>query len=510
MRISTSFEMSGFAVSARTAPKELADAPLMKPLEATGRFWLPGIMDKQISGNLYYAPGRDTSVITQGSFFGSRYSGAQRHEPAIHGQLFNGAPCTLLNASIYENGYLTEDGPEDHLWLEIFGKSLILGVHAVPTEELPLKDVSVQFSHLDQWFDNPYEISRQKGQSEIATVKFILPEVLLPFLSGGRQATVRVDCLRGIPSSIPANDVSWTFAHQLLITPEQPAPLSWFITAVASLRRFFTFLIGSSVYTLKLEGTTAESQQPNNVLLYPTITVPASVRISQRYFHCKYSDVREALPALVSSWGENAEKLDTVMRGIQDLCTIDGVAPEGLFLAVTQLLEHFDGVLHPETSFVLPPATWRKFLKWLRMHYKSGELAAPANAAQLTEKQEEIICQRIGGANRIPFRSRLHRMFGGVPTQVILPVLGNPLDCAIYIEDMLRRVQRTRDYLTHLGGERPSDVFSIHEMEKVTTQCWCVLIYWTAHSLGLNEKLCDEITYNARNALFLVSGGKEL
>src|SRR5260221_12862450 len=101
--MSMAFEVAGFAVSARKAPDQIADAVLMKELELTGRFWLPERPNRKVAGTLRYLPGRDTSIVTNGSFFGAKYSNAQRHQVVIHGKLISGAPWSLLDAWVYES-----------------------------------------------------------------------------------------------------------------------------------------------------------------------------------------------------------------------------------------------------------------------------------------------------------------------------------------------------------------------------------------------------------------------
>lgn len=509
MHIRTSFEMAGFAVSARTPPKELGGTPLMKSLETFGRFWLPDSPENRVGGNLNYAPGRGIRIVTQGSFFGPRYANSREEKAVLHGQLINGAPCTVFDASMYENGYLS-DGPTDHLWLDILGTTLVIGVHAASADDLLLSEMTVQFSHLDHWLKNPFEVETKPGNPLVSTVADIFKEIELPFSHDGRHLNVTLECVRTLPFSIRPSDVSWSFTHQLRLAPEGPAPMDWFLGAVGSLRRLFTFLIGSGVYTLKLEGKIQVESKLRPVHLYPTVTVPSSIRIEDRYFHCKFGDLQDSFSNVVAAWAEQSQKLDTVTRGVQELCTIDGISPEGLFLVVTQLLEHFDGVLHPNESHVLPKEAWGDFLTWLRHCRLTGDLSQLVTNAALTDVQEQIICQRLAGVNRISFRSRLLRLFTNVPVGTILHILGNPGNHVSYTTEMLKRVQRTRDYLTHLGGKKPKDAFSGEEMWKATTRCWCVLIYWLARSLGLSEKLCDDFAYNARYALFLVSGSKEL
>ncbi len=500
----------GFASSVRTPPPILGDASLMKEFETTGEFWVPCTESSRFWGKLKFIPGDGVVLLLNGEF-------TEAHQgisiPTVNGVLVNGAPCTLLDCYCYVETFFSVD--DRHFRSELTARRMILGVTCEGSSNLVLNAMSLRFSHLDDWFNNPLRIDYQGNDFE---------GVLLKWIPDSLDATVDVDqmptrifsfCARSIPIVATREGAKWTYAYRIHIQPQEPKALDWFLEIAESLRKFFIFLIGSGVYTLECTGLIGPSggevgDRPQILPIYIPVGMPAVVRQELKYFSTRHEAVRSVLPGIIRSWFLNRDKISVVVGAYAESLLTDGASRESIFLRTVQTLEHFHGILWPDEARYVPKTIWRRFLGWLRDNFPTSLSQVSPEDSERLNAIRGIVVSRISWLNDLSFRSRIERIFHEIPGRELMPILGNPPDLNFYLEGFMLRLEATRHYFTHFSEEQCSAAFARDELEGVTLQCWAALTFWLAHYLGFSDETAGDMALQASKAMFLVDHGMGL
>jgi hypothetical protein len=75
---------------------ELSQSPLSTDYQATGRFWVPGAPEQTWWGEVRFRPGEAVRVtLADTPWRGSQ--GKAIEVPVFHGQLSDGAPCSVVD-----------------------------------------------------------------------------------------------------------------------------------------------------------------------------------------------------------------------------------------------------------------------------------------------------------------------------------------------------------------------------------------------------------------------------
>jgi hypothetical protein len=85
-----------------------------------------------------------------------------------------------------------------------------------------------------------------------------------------------------------------------------------------------------------------------------------------------------------------------------------------------------------------------------------------------------------------------------------MPLLDNPGNPDAYLDEFLRRVEATRNYLTHFSSKLKADAFDGKDLERAALQCWAVLLFNISFFLGVREEVAGEIAWAGRKSMFLV------
>ena len=510
MKISWESRPGGFVSSARTPPPILKDGSLFQEFSTTGQFWLPSEPSRILWGSLKFKPGDGIELTLDGNLLGEAAPHGGADFAAIYGRIFNGSPCTLFSCTSYADTYF---GEEPRFRSNVWADQLVGGAFFPSLEQCMLSSIYVRFSHLDDWFDVPYEISRPRGNFSESLISFS-PDYFDTYLSFGAQAfTLKTFCGRTIPTHASREGACWKYFYKLLLVPDCPQPLRWYLDALSHLRECFIFLVGSGVYTLELEATLpreqtdapSEEPHPRFVKIYLAVDVPSVVQIEPHYFSTRYRRLKDQIAGLLTEWFKRREELLAVIRSYSEILINDGSYEEAIFLRVVQTLEHFHGLLFPEETRYFSKEAWKSFLLWLREQFpeslRNDVLGKPEDFTGLWE----LIVQRISALNKLSFRSRLDQLFRQVPGRELMSIMENPSKLDDAISSFLRSVEATRNYLTHYTQKQAKGALSGDELQEAICRCWAVLTFWLARSLGLGDEASGGIARAAKRAMFLVS-----
>jgi hypothetical protein len=207
---------------------------------------------------------------------------------------------------------------------------------------------------------------------------------------------------------------------------------------------------------------------------------------------------------LVREWFAKEETLRVIRGSLIDLLTVDGLTPEAVFTRIVQTMEHFHGVVSDEKGQYVAKRTWRRFCAWLDAIFPGEPGLDDSDELRKLNTHREPLIGRIRGVNSLTFRSRLRSLFDRVPGRVLMPLLYKPSDKEADLDEFLRRVETTRNYLTHFHPKLEANAFVGKELERAALKCWAVLLYNISDFLGVREKVASDIAWAGKRSLFLV------
>lgn len=366
--------------------------------------------------------------------------------------------------------------------------------------------LQLKLSHLNGWFEPPYNISYKPDNIDKCLLSFKEHQLVADFKFKGEKVRLESFCSRSIPSQINSDGKNWLYSHHLVIRPESKQSLDWLLDVASSVRDIFIFLIGGGVYTLDVVGLSDRSENRQTSIFHVNlpVTVPRAVRYDSNYFLTHHRDYHDEIPELIKTWFERQDDLSVVIGTYRELLTSDGASHTTILFRTVQTLEHLYGLLWQDDSRYVKRATFKRFIGWLRERLPTELEHVPSDEMGKLEANKEIIMSRIGGLNDISLRSKLERLFKEIPEGILMPILGNPPEFDTYLSLFLGRLDATRHYLTHFSEQQKALAFSSSEIEYTALVCWAVLTYWMSLELGFGFNQAGQIAIKAKNTMFLV------
>jgi ApeA N-terminal domain 1 len=475
----------------------------MKEFEASGTFWPPSDSSSALPGTVRFQPGNRIHVVLNGAFSEEAIHSRGINVPILNGRLANGAACTILDGFCLVETFLRD---ENHHRSLISARELIGNVAFSEPAGCKLKSAQVNFSHLNDWFDNPFYIRYKRGSFEKALLSFRPDSFQANVTIRDVRATLKVFCAREIPMAATNAGVTWSYRYEIVIEPAEAQELHWFYEVARSLRRCFIFLVGTGVFTLDFKGYLVADTEADEreIVPYFPVVIPIVTRLDPFYFTCHHRDIRSQFPSVLAAWFRREEELRVVTEGYAEALLLDGASPVSVFRHVVQLLEHFHGILWPESAVYVERSAWKGFLKWLKEHCAE---ALP----EVNSEIKGIIRSRIRGVNNLSFRSRIEELFRKVPLAQLMPLIDNPRDVDSFLERFLPRLEATRNYFTHFSTTQGETAWRKKgELEKAVLQCWAVMTFWLAKALDIDDQMAGAMADKANEAMFLVDRGAAL
>lgn len=493
----------GFATSQATPPPALASERLMTKWKATGSFWRPETPEAVYWGTITFLPGVGSKIELDGNILGRSLRTYPSELPVIFGRLFDGAPISCFACWCVVDTFITD---RENFRSQISTQLSVIGGHWMNPGECRPDCLKLKLSHLNEWFDAPYDIRYKRGSIDKCLLIFRDDRLVADFEFKGEKAHLESFCGRSILSEVYPDGRNWQYSHYLVIRPESRQSLDWLLDVASSVRDIFVFLIGSGVYTLDVVGLSDRSEDGQARVFHVNlpVVVPRVVRYDSDYFLTRHRDCREEIQNLVKEWFRHLDNLNVVIGTYRELLCSDGASHTTILFRTVQTLEHFYGLLWSDDSRYVKKATFNRFIGWLREHFPSELEHVPPEEMRSLEANKEVIMPRIGGLNDISLRSKLERLFKEIPAGILMPILGNPRDLNEYVSCFLKRLEASRHYLTHFSEQQKSQAFSVDEIQDAALICWAVLTYWMSRKLGLDCARAGCIALKAKNAMFLV------
>jgi hypothetical protein len=508
MHVSSTPSHTGFATSVATPPLIIADQPLMSPWESTGSFWMPESPQTIFWGKISFEAGLGVTITVEGKPVEEVQPGYLYNIPTIFGRLHNGALVSAFECRCVTESFLTD---RQTFRTEITSGFSILGGHWKAPGECRLETLQIKLSHLNDWFKNPYKIDYEGVDYEKWVLSFN-PDILsASFTFQGIEVSLNSFCSRSIPIWVQPSGKNWNYDYNLVVEPHSSQELPWMLTLASSIRNLFIFLVGSGVYTLDLLGKQASPCKGDGLVrIFRVVAVPRAMRVKSRYFSTTHEEYSGSIPQVITTWFERQHDFGVAFDTYRELLCTDGASRATFLLRTTQTLEHLYGIVWPDDSKYTSKPTFRRFVNWIRESFPKELVHVDSEEMLKLTTKMELLLSRIGGLNDISLRSKLERLFGEVPPQLLMPLFGNPQDQAGFLDPFLGRLEATRHFLTHFSEKQKEMAFKDEEIEEATLICWAILTYWISRNIGFDDVAAQKITLQARNAMFLVHSGVDL
>ena len=446
MHLSWHTPQIGFATSLAAPPPVLASERLMTKWDATGQFWRLDNPETVYWGTIAFVPGVGTKLELDGNVLGRSLRPFPSEVQVIHGKLFNGALISCFECWCVVETYITD---QENFRSQVTAQLSIVGGHWINPNECRPDYLQLKLSHLNEWFEPPYDIRYKRGSINKCLLSFKEHQLVADFKFKGEKVRLESFCARSIPSQINSDGKNWLYSHHLVIRPESKQSLDWLLDVASSVRDIFIFLIGGGVYTLDVVGLSDRSENRQTPIFHVNlpVTVPRAVRYDSNYFFTRHRDYNDEIPELIKTWFERQDDLSVVIGTYRELLTSDGASHTTILFRTVQTLEHLYGLLWQDDSRYVKKATFKRFIGWLREHIPTELENVPPDEMGKLEANKEIIMSRIGGLNDISLRSKLERLFKEIPKGILIPILGNPPEFDTYLSRFLERLDATRHYL---------------------------------------------------------------
>lgn len=492
----------GFSSAQAKPPPLLEHEALMNERKASACFWLPETPDAIFWGSIEFVPGEGTEATIEGELV--PMGNVRSQEIAtVHGRLFDGSPFSLFDCRVRVETFIRE---REYHRTTADSELMVMG-HYQSQESCTFDGIRLRLSHLDDWFTNSYDVTADSDWNNF-TVSFRPDKLDLSFEFQGVAVRLRSVCNRGVPAVRASRGPSFPYTHELEVHASGRQKVRWFLELAALLRQLFVFLIGSGVYTLEVAGVINESApdadrtlaRPGGAQINLPVIVPRVIRSDAWYFATRYEKIKESLQTIVASWFRRQDELSVIRNSYSELMCSDGASPETVFLRTVQTLEHLHGLVWPKDSLYVRKGVFRRFLDWIR----GAVLEHASQWNSETIDRWDVVLNRLGGLNQLSFRSRLERIFTEIPGTELMPILNNPVNAEEALDAFLRRVEATRNYLTHFDLKERRRAFNEHELESAALMCWAALSFWMAKLLDMTDRDAGDLAVRSKQAMFLV------
>ena len=464
----------GFSISHRQPPDELKKYPLFKEFEIAGTFWLPNQPNYFISGVLTFKPGEGILIgINDLPWCDSERQGI--HIDVIQGCLADGSKCTICNCRAFIVTYVRE---RKYHRSTIYGEYMVLGKLLSNLQDFVFSDLRCDFTHLNEWCENPYRIEHKHDFRE-SLVSFNPDEFKIELEAEGVSFQLELFCSHSIPTEMDDKGKNWMYNYCLFIRPKEPQGFEWFLSIALQLRGCLMFLIGAAIYTLDLVASFPKNTAGTDVShgqVLQAVDVPSAIRSNRHDFSTRYVEIAEQLPQILKAWFNCAGELKVIMNTYKEMLLNDGSYEESLFLRIVQALEHFHGVIFPKDTRYLDPKAWKAFT----------DLVLP-NVTQALEdigykndkgnNKKKILLDRFGFLNEISFMSRLKKLINEIPGPELMPLLNNPDNREKGIDEFVRKIDKTRNFLIHHEQKHAKGALKSHELRRAISSYWAILSY---------------------------------
>ena len=320
---------------------------MIKKFEYEGIWWLPTEPEKQISGTLKFDPTQGAVLDLIGAFKEVKDFNNLSEPKIILGISSNGKKITLYRCLETKSSL---SAPGLHI-SSFYIDKIFVGVHFQKVEDIRFKNLSIHYSHLDEWanisgfniqFKEGIRIDYKQPKSIQATINddlkiFIDISVTYPLMSVvQKEATIEQE----------------TYVR---VEPSEEKILEEYLRIMYHIQNFLSIGITEPVHPLIIKGETeANKTQIEKNEYYPPVdifyAVPYTLDISKTIppfdMLFTFRDINDQFEQFLKKWLEKVDLLEPVYNLYFGTLYNPHMYVEQHFLSLTEALEIF----HRRTS----------------------------------------------------------------------------------------------------------------------------------------------------------------
>lgn len=348
----------------------------------------------------------------------------------LHG--FAPEPCTLLGLQSLGPGGISNFEWDYSLHYSSFRvSSCIWGIHLVDESQPTIASGRLAFSALKNWL--PF---RPSVEDDVEAFKLVYNKNLPPLvdvISPAIKSRVKVDVF---PRLDPKQSGEYKSTHEtcVIIEPEGPRSLSWFLELAYRFENFFSLLLGTSVGLLSLavksDGRTGWFvRRPRSRIQKPDVRI---------WIRCDGAQ----LASVILQWLDTLEAFRPFEALAYGTLRNSKLFVETEFLSLAQAIESFHRVT--DNAAIVEQEKFKTILDSLQK-----SIFALCGDSDIASRLHESIRY----ANEPNFKERLTRLFSRISEQNLRRLLGNSSE----FEQIIRQ---TRNFFTHPGIKKQSKVLT--------------------------------------------------
>jgi hypothetical protein len=354
----------------------------MESFEKNGIWFLPESPDRQITGTLVFSPDQQPRLNLVGELRELDIQEKLESDieyPLIHGYLIGNSgtseEVTLCNS--YQKKEFKTGVPTSELYPEY----ILKGYHFSSLDEIEFQYIIVQYDYLEKWVNLPnIEIGCIPHHDQANTYKEIIFNqkvnepieigkindcsitiIDLPFLNP--QFVQLTNLFATLGQNWDRSEILIKEQKKILIKPDSPKNLKFFLDIVDLIQDFLTFGCGQIILPLKIETSIIANNQESETQLFNgvpmeiqterqtafpinifyKVTSPLSNKVSfnASLILFKFTDIRESSATVLNNWQNIREKISSIIEIYLGLYYIPVRYKNDLFLDLAQAIEGF-------------------------------------------------------------------------------------------------------------------------------------------------------------------------
>ena len=517
----------------------------MKNIEEDGIWFLPKNPEKQVFGRLTFSTEESPKLYLFGQLqeieFGDTIPRGLDFD-IVHGCLGNGKKVTLCNCYQplgFKTGIQTST---------VRAEYLLIGYHFKTLEEISLKVVSLRYKNLEEWadlsnFKIDYSTNDELNQVEEINVKqSTLEPIELGKLSGfslvlyDKPVDLKRLQIAGFFGKI-GRKVSLEERKSIIFRADSERKLEEIIDAIYLFQKLLIFGSGQMTYPYEIQSRIViiekEVRLPdsiNSALMLDLIEprrvakgvgfeiqefgeevkvieeekeklVPIEIYFQVREFYNDekfnpervlfgFQDVRDRFSELLSLWEQNVKNLDSIIDLYLRSIYIPRRHINDFFLSLAQAIEAFHSLAH--SGRYLDKKVYQEVVrKTLEEAVDSIPDSIPQNSEKekgldlldLREYKRILKEEKLSHLNGFSLRERLEEIISEYHSS--LP--DNFFSSSEDRNDFLKKIRKTRNYLTHLSSRKDKHVTSDQDLLVLSRRLKVLLEACLLKQLGLKD-----------------------
>ncbi len=414
---------------------------ISKPFKIAGQWAAPGLGDRDVPGELSYAPER-CELSLMGSFQQFPQSIIQpfARAPVIHGVSTTGERFSLLNPV---RGQVSTSFTTHHAGIsETWVCPLVLsGVHAGENPELPMLEFRIP--GLQFWLGQQVIVSRADQQDEGFSRTFRVrstPHELtfVPVIASELNWSTKV-VTSGGSFHLTAESSGWC-----QVRPAAPRPLRWYFTQLEAITALLTFTAGTSMSADCMSFPSGEQGQSGSVLV-PRRDAAYCGYQKQHEFFLTRPVLSELFGDIVRKWFEGFPALSSTIQLAVSIVASPNLWQHVEFLSWMQALEGFHRGTLP--GLYMPSDEYESVKQSL----------GTAIPSSLTKAHRDSLRSRIRYGNELSLARRLNELADQLGQELRVRLFGSS-------GNVPRAWIDTRNYYTHWDEQSRSGLMNTQQL----------------------------------------------